>query len=174
MLTIDYATLDDHSAITELHVRNWQVMYCNDLSEQYLTHDIHQDRFQTWYSRLTQPMSKRHILVAKQNGQMCGFICIELDAHPELGTLVDNLHVNPEIKGQGIGKQLLAAAKEIMTKHAQSDSLYLEVLASNLPAIGFYQRMGGTEYCAQTWQAPDGTVVDEYIYHWPRREHITF
>ncbi|QUJ69857.1 GNAT family N-acetyltransferase (plasmid) [Photobacterium sp. GJ3] len=166
MLTIHKATFDDHQAIASLHVQNWQTVYRHDLSEQYLTQDIHQDRFQVWHGRLSHPEQKRHILVAKQNETLCGFICIELDAHPELGTLVDNLHVSPSAKGQGIGKQLLRRAAEVMTQHASHHGLYLEVLASNVSAIGFYQRVGGTEFSAQTWQAPDGTIVDEYVYHW--------
>ncbi|GAB6263557.1 GNAT family N-acetyltransferase [Photobacterium sp. R1] len=166
MLTIQDATFDDHQAIADLHIQNWQMVYRHDLSEQYLTQDIHQDRKQVWHQRLILPMEKRHILVAKQDNQLCGFICIELDAHPELGTLIDNLHVSPQTKGQGVGKLLLKTAAGIIDQKAQGQGIYLEVLASNLPAIGFYQRVGGTEYCAQTWQAPDGTVVDEFVYNW--------
>ncbi|MCM0150456.1 GNAT family N-acetyltransferase [Photobacterium galatheae] len=166
MLTIQDATFDDHQAIADLHIQNWKIVYRNDLSEQYLAHDIHLDRKQVWHQRLSQPMEKRHIWVAKQSNQLCGFICIELDAHQDLGTLIDNLHVSPEAKGQGVGKQLLKTAAGIIEQKAQRQGIYLEVLASNLPAIGFYQRVGGTEHCSQTWQAPDGTVVDEFVYNW--------
>lgn len=51
-----------------------------------------------------------------------------------------NIAVHPDIQGQGLGRQLLAAMIEQLP--AAIKNFYLEVRVSNIPAIRLYQQLG--------------------------------
>jgi putative acetyltransferase len=67
--------------------------------------------------------------VAEADGRVVGFIAFAEG-------WVNHLYVTPEFQGQGIGKRLMAIAKE------SNPSLQLWVFESNEPAIAFYERQG--------------------------------
>ncbi|WP_255043809.1 GNAT family N-acetyltransferase [Photobacterium pectinilyticum] len=119
-----------------------------------------------WDQRFSQPSENQRIYVAVENENLLGFICIYLDQDSELGTLIENLHVDKEMKGKGIGKALLKHATRIMQEEASHSGAYLEVLKQNISAKHFYDYMGGKPILCQQWQAPEGSLVDELVYGW--------
>ncbi|MEM9438301.1 MAG: GNAT family N-acetyltransferase [Pseudomonadota bacterium] len=84
--------------------------------------------------------SARLILVAERDGDVCGFASTELGDVP----LLDNLHVSPLLKRQGVGAVLLSATAHALAAQG-ARVLSLEVLAENAPSRSFYQKMGGEE-----------------------------
>jgi ribosomal protein S18 acetylase RimI-like enzyme len=160
------ATQEDISQISHLHSTNWQGIYRGMLSDKYLDNDIFEDRKTVWQQRFDTPKSHQRILVACENNIVCGFICIYIDNHNQWGTLIENLHISKHYKGQGVGKKLLTAATQIAYQHAPDNGLYLEVLTGNVDAQKFYQKLGAFNEKTQTWQAPDGSYVQEFVYRW--------
>ena len=59
------------------------------------------------------------------------------------GIHIEDLYVNPEHRGKGIGKALLTRVAAIAVAEGCS-RLQWDVLEWNTPAIGFYEQMGAT------------------------------
>ncbi|WP_105169994.1 GNAT family N-acetyltransferase [Pseudoalteromonas sp. T1lg23B] len=160
------ATPNDLHDIAQLHAKSWQENYAPVLSADYLAHRVVQERTQIWTERLTTPSDNQLVLVAEINGQFCGFICIFGDKHPQLGSIIDNLHVTSDAKGKGIGTQLLSSAAKWLNTHYKNLGVYLEVLECNPKAIGFYEALGGEKRTEGHWHTPCGNNAKEFIYAW--------
>jgi GNAT superfamily N-acetyltransferase len=83
-------------------------------------------------------------LLAEQNGKPAGFAIYLYNYSTFDGRLalhIEDLYVVPELRGSGIGKELLAYAAAIAVKMG-SRRLQWEVLDWNLPAIEFYGSLG--------------------------------
>jgi ribosomal protein S18 acetylase RimI-like enzyme len=145
MITYRFAQLSDAEAIADLHTKSWRQTYRGILLDEYLDGNIAEERYAVWANRLTNPVAGQRVLIAEEDGQLCGFICLFLDENPELGTLIDNLHVDPALKGQGIGAGLMREAAEWIMPQAIRPGFHLAVYEANQSAIQFYKRMGGTE-----------------------------
>ena len=166
MVELNIATPDDMAPIATLHAKSWQDIYRGLLSENYLNHDIFQNRLNIWQQRFTAPKPNQRILVARERTNLCGFICIYLDNHREWGTLVENLHIDKAYQGLGLGKQLLQSAAKLSHQQTADKGMYLEVLAGNQAAQTFYQKLGAFNARVQQWQAPDGSIVEEFVFRW--------
>jgi len=116
---------------------------------------------------LNKPAENQYVLLAEDNGILCGFICAYGNKHDDYGTIIDNLHVHADFKGKGIRKTLLGAAASWAANHYKNVGLYLEVLDCNVKAIGFYESLGAKKLSSGYWQTPCGNKVKEHIYHWP-------
>ena len=77
-------------------------------------------------------------LVAVEDERVIGYVGSQ-SVPPEADIM--NLAVAPEYRRQGIGRQLMQALTEVL--HTQGiESLFLEVRASNDPAIALYSEFG--------------------------------
>lgn len=160
------ASKQDIAAIAALHALSWQQNYHEVLSKQYLKDKVLDDRLSIWTARLTEPAEDQYVLVAENEGTLCGFICLYANKHNEYGTLIDNLHVHSDVKGKGIGTLLLNAGMSWAAQRHKEAGMYLEVLAPNVKAIAFYQARGAKKLTSGYWHTPCGNKVKEYIYHW--------
>ena len=61
------------------------------------------------------------------------------------GTLIDNLHVLPGLKGRGIGRRLLEAAALETARRYPDERVHLFVFEANAAARRFYASVGGRE-----------------------------
>lgn len=173
MITIREARLDDLANIAELHAQSWRENYNQVLSADYLDKKVFTEREAVWTARFNNPKSNQLVLVAELAGVFCGFICVLGANHPQYGTIIDNLHVKKASKGQGTGSRLLdAAASWSMTNYSGHD-LYLEVLACNSKAIGFYEAKGAKNIATAYWHTPCGNKVKEFIYSWGSPDNLT-
>ena len=144
MSTYRLVELTDCESIAALHVESWRQTYRGILSNDYLDGAIDQDRYAVWTERLLDPAVNQRILLAEEASSLLGFICLFLDEDPIRGTLIDNLHVDPALKGRGIGAGLLREAMHRFISEASGPGYYLGVYEANTSAINFYERMGGT------------------------------
>lgn len=167
MITIKPARVEDRDTISQLHARSWQTVYAGLLTKKYLSEDVFSERGAVWQQRFSQPVANQRIFVATEDEKLLGFICIYLDQHQEYGTLIENLHVDARATGKGIGKALLQHAASVIQQEASYSGAYLEVLCQNLSAQKFYDYLGGSPILKQQWQAPEGSLVDEFVYAWP-------
>lgn len=67
-----------------------------------------------------------------ENDRLCGFMLID-------GTHMEALFIDPDVRGTGIGRQLLQHAVSLY------GSLSTDINMQNAQAVGFYQRMGFIE-----------------------------
>ena len=82
--------------------------------------------------RLAEPdRTDQIVLVDEQEGAIRGFACAYLEADPEWGCLLDNLHVVPDLKGKGLGRQLMTAVAEQVWRSNPSGRLHLFAYEQN-------------------------------------------
>jgi GNAT superfamily N-acetyltransferase len=120
-----------------------------------------------WHARLSDcKRADQFVLVDDQDGEIRGFACAFLDADPEWGCLLDNLHVVPALKGQGLGRQLMTAVAERVLLSNSCSRLHLWAYEQNLVARRFYERLGGVLNERHAEPALDGTQVNAVRYCW--------
>ncbi|MBO0949787.1 GNAT family N-acetyltransferase [Fibrella forsythiae] len=173
MITYRFAQLPDAQAIAALHTQSWRQTYRGILRDDYLDGNISEDRFAVWHKRLATPATNQRILVAEEDGQLRGFICLYLDEDPELGTLIDNLHVSRAAKGRGIGLGLMREAARRVIPEANHPGFHLVVYEANGPAIQFYNRVGGMNLRPEQYETPgDGSTAIILRYVWKTADDL--
>jgi len=71
------------------------------------------------------------------------FLSAYRDADAQWGSLIENLHVSPALRGQKIGERLIRAAASALAAQAKAAGVYLWVFEANQAGLRFYQRLGG-------------------------------
>lgn len=155
----------DLEGLAKLHAISWQQNYQGMLSEDYLKTRVMADRFLLWQKRLITPEAGQKVAVAIDGGDLIGFICLVERDSKEL-CLLDNLHVSAKAQGKGVAKQLIYHVLSSL-RLEMDKGLSLEVLLNNHKAIRFYESLGAIKKKQQTWLAPCGSMVEEYVYQWP-------
>ena len=141
MLVTRLARSEDFARIAQLHVLSWQSAYSEDFPAEHLAGGIAQrlDRF--WRDYIPKPTDIVVVAEAETTqSKLSGFCAIWCDASPYL----DNLHVAPTAKGQGVGRVILGYAAAELKRRGHT-TLTLSVFESNHAARKFYRRCGGEE-----------------------------
>ncbi|MDH3649187.1 MAG: GNAT family N-acetyltransferase [Saprospiraceae bacterium] len=166
MVSYRKAKKSDAVAIAHLHAESWRTNYRGMLSDTYLDAPVWEDRKAFWLNRMATKHTGRYLVLAEDDKVLCGFSCVIADEDPTWGALLDNLHVLPDYQGQGIGKQFMVASANWLYSQDPDNTMYLWVFERNLPAIGFYESMGGR--CVETVskEQMDGSraVICRYIW----------
>jgi GNAT superfamily N-acetyltransferase len=165
-MNIREAGAGDADAIARLHAASWRTAYRGALSDAYLSGPIEAERQTVWRERLGRHDPDQFVVVAESGGETVGFACAYGGHDPQWGTFLDNLHVTPALKRQGIGAQLMAAVAQWSAGHYPGQGLYLWVLDSNDSAKRFYARMGGEDAGIDTWTPPDGSALPKLRIAW--------
>lgn len=160
------ATREDASLIAALHVASWRSAYAHFMDPAYLAGAIEAERLAHWTQRLAEPSPTQRIIIAQADGQPIGFTCLVGADHPRWGTLVDNLHARPVMKGKGVGSALLAEAARWSIERFPGSGLYLWCYADNRAARGFYAHRGGLVVENTEKTGPDGRTQPEQRFHW--------
>ena len=167
-ITYRSATHRDIEAIAGLHADSWRRNYRGAYSDTFLDGDVFEDRLAVWSRRLTPPLDpNRYAVVAERDGALVGFAYTIFDDDREFGALLDNLHVTHELRGTGIGTELLARTAEAVIEQRPSSGLYLWVLENNSAAQAFYDARGGTPSGSKESDAPGGGTIVGIRYAWP-------
>ena len=154
------AVASDVNAIAELHAKSWSSAYRGILSDDYLDNRVHQERLEIWRERFSAEHSKSmFVTVADSGGRLAGFACVFPNEDSIWGSFLDNLHVAPELIGQGIGRQLLSEAARRLLVHDSRAGLYFWVLEQNHRARRFYEKSGAVTVGSAQHLMPDGQRV---------------
>ena len=169
-MTFRLAVKNDLPAIAALHAQSWQSAYANVLSAEFLREEVNVERLNYWRKKFAveQTEEKRCLLLAEEAGELAGFICVIGEADAAYGSLIDNLHVRPDRKGRGLGKQLLERGLAWAREHFPDCGQYLWVYKANVAAVGFYEKTGG--HCTESvlTENPDGGRAEVWRMVWPK------
>ena len=157
---------NDAAAIAHLHAESWRNTYRGMMSDAYLDGDVFTERLKKWQARFDNPKDNQHIIVALQNDELAGFACVYGADDEKWGSLIDNLHVRPDLKGQGIGKQLIQKAMDWARENYPEQGIYLLVFEANEASRRFYEAMGGTNAERKLYENEDGTEGYVLRYFW--------
>ena len=161
------ATAVDGALIARLHTESWRSAYRAFLNPTFLSGPIEEDRLRAWTSRLTHKPAHETAIVAELENEPIGFVCAVGGEDERWGTLIDNLHVLPAAKGQGVGAALFGAAAEWSLAAYPSAGLYLWCFEQNEPSCRFYERRGGVAVERIIDEAPGGGALPALRFHWP-------
>ena len=171
-MEIKVAEYKDYERIAHLHAQSWQTYYQGILGADYLNNDVVDDRLVIWQTRLINPPFNQRVLIAEDNGTLCGFICAFGNHDYEKGTIVDALHIDSNYRGQGLGAALLVEMANWVEQYFPDNGIYLEVMAANAQAIAFYEHLGGNHTLERLWDAPCGNKVPELVYSWESAKRL--
>jgi GNAT superfamily N-acetyltransferase len=167
-IALTEATSQDIESIAQLHAQSWRNAYRGMLADEYLDRHVVADRLEFWTARFASvPADRRLVLQAISGGTLIGFVCVLLDAEPQWGARLDNLHVSPESKGTGIGYTLFQAAREWIASVSPGTAMYLWCVERNHGARRFYDRQGGKIVETATRPVAQELAVPELRYWWP-------
>ncbi|HEY7641358.1 MAG TPA: GNAT family N-acetyltransferase [Steroidobacteraceae bacterium] len=167
-VTLTPATATDVAAIALLHAQSWRIAYRGLLTDDYLDDRVLEDRTAFWTRRFNAPQpERRRVLQALGESALLGFVCVLLDEEPAWGARLDNLHVNPQHKGTGIGFVLFQAAREWTAQMMPDAPMHLWCVERNLVARRFYDRQGGRVVESATRPIAQGLQLPELRYLWP-------
>lgn len=171
-MNIREAKEEDAESIAILHAESWRVAYRGMLRDEFLDDDIIQDRMNLWQQRLSAPKENQFTLVAQEGQELIGFACTFGRADAVWGTLLDNLHVRTERKGQGIGRRLIKEVALWADYQYPKSGLFLWVLEANYPARRFYEKLGANYQEQEIWAAPGGGALTSLRYVWANLEPL--
>jgi ribosomal protein S18 acetylase RimI-like enzyme len=132
---------DDAETIARLHWQSWQASYRGILPDDYLDNEVIVERRNYWRQALA-TSDYWLVLVAIENDRPVGFIALKKNVDEGYDATIEHLHVDPQMKGRGLGRQLIGQAVSALVKAGMA-SVCLWVFDSNTPAIGFYEKLGG-------------------------------
>lgn len=135
------AEWDDCAALAGVHVRSWQATYRGAFPDEFLDALEPADRIPTWEHHLGD--DRTSTLVAEVDGRLVGFVLVGPERSAEGPTVgeVYAIYLEPDTWGRGIGRQLMAAAEDLLHRQGYGEAV-LWVLDSNTAARRFYERVG--------------------------------
>jgi len=152
------------SMIAPLHAASWKTAYRGIMSDHFLDHVVDGERRTHWRKKVEElAAGDGEIFLARIGDEAVGFLCIQgadLDELNLRGAYVNNLHVLPHIKGQGIGTALLERGAEWARTRGFSQ-MYLFVFEDNLQARNFYSANGWHAVERLMSELPDGELAAE-------------
>jgi len=131
----------DAATIAAIHCASWRDAYANVLDPAYLRGPIEGERQSFWSARFAEADPARTVFLAA--APPAAFMCVYRDLDAVWGSLVDNLHVLPELRGRGVGERLMRTAARHLAGQAQRAGLHLWVFEANRDGLRFYRRLGG-------------------------------
>jgi hypothetical protein len=172
-ITFRSADASDSAAIAALHAASWRHAYRGILPDSYLDGAIGAERLELWSKRLSPSGShRRFVLLAEDSRGLAGFVCLLLDEEPEWGACLDNLHVRPDIRRQGLGRWLFAEAARWLMSVEPGWPLHLWVFEANQTARAFYDRFEGDVAARKIKRMPGGADIASLRYVWRDVERL--
>ncbi len=139
-VTIRTACDVDRDEMASIHAKSWRSAYRDVFPEAFLAGPVDRDLLDMW--RSTPDGNDDVLLVAEESRnagtRLVGFIAVRCRPDP----FIENLHVLPAVRSQGLGRRLMGRAAERLIGAGRSKA-YLWVMESNAGAIRFYETLGG-------------------------------
>jgi len=166
-ITFRPATLADSQRIASLHTDSWRDVYRGILPDVYLAGPIADERASLWQLRLSSPgADRRYVLLAEAEEILIGFVCVLLGEEPLWGACLDNLHIIPELKRHGLGRQLFSRAAKWVISTEPEWPIHLWVFEANDDARRFYEALNGEVVEHRLKQTPGGAEILSLRYVW--------
>ncbi|MEM1046720.1 MAG: GNAT family N-acetyltransferase [Pseudomonadota bacterium] len=138
--TIRTARAADRDTIASIHAQSWKSAYRDVFPEAFLAGPVDEHLLDMW--RAPSDNADDVLFVAEENGangaRLVGFIAVRCRPDP----FIENLHVLPAVRSQGLGRRLMGRAAERLIGTGQSIA-HLWVMENNTRAIRFYEALGG-------------------------------
>jgi ribosomal protein S18 acetylase RimI-like enzyme len=161
------ARTSDAQPIAAVHVATWRDAYAGLLPDGFLAGLDVTEWAGRWRDRLTAPPHGVFTLVFEADGRVRGFVSGGPSRDDFAGGEVYAIYLDPRCQGRGAGRELLAAATNVLADAGFTDAS-LWVLSGNHSARGFYESQGwrhdGTKH---EWVPTDGVRVPEVGYARP-------
>ncbi len=158
----------DAGRVAALHAASWRSAYRGILPDAYLDREMDAERRALWQARLGAAAGGRLcVWLAERGNDLAGFACLLLDEEPAWGACLDNLHVQPELRSRGLGRQLFAHAVRWLLAAEPSRPVYLWVFEANAVARRLYERLHGQVAEPAIKDLPGGARVPSLRYVWP-------
>lgn len=159
---------EDWEAVAAIHSASWRSAYRGIYPDFYLDEEAPEERRAFWRRALADWNPEVDaVFLAEEAGEAVGFACLRREAEAE-GPLLDNLHVLPGRKGEGIGRRLIGAAAAWLVEREPEAPLQLGVWTDNGPARRFYARLGGREVGERELETPGGGRARQVDVLWDR------
>lgn len=162
----------DAEDLARVHVRAWRQTYRGLLPDLYLARLSEPLHARRWRKRLLRAGPGEVDLAAGDRDGLVAYVSGGPRRGGALGggradeAEVTTLYVLRSAQGQGLGRRLLSGAARALMGQGMT-SLSLTVLRGNVPAVAFYEALGGLAGPAQVRRGPGGGLVSEIPYHWP-------
>ena len=160
------ARASDAGRIALLHAKSWQCTYRGILRNEFLDNDAAENRRVHWQHRLASLDRNQFVLLAEEGEFTQGFVCVIANVDDEWGALLDNLHVRPELKGHGIGTELICKAGSWVQANFPESGLHLWVFEANYQARRFYERLGAINQHREIGEVTGGGTAPSLRYVW--------
>lgn len=161
------ATIDDADQIARLHVMGWKQGYRSLLPDAYLDAIDEQAGIDRWRHGLANPSELQILVACGSDGRPVGFTSIgycfddDADGRWELW----DLWVDAELRSQGIGAQLVAAALALAPPGVD---VTVWVLAANTRAQRFYESTGAVRDNRARRSVDQGVEIRDLRWRWHR------
>ncbi|WP_237151688.1 GNAT family N-acetyltransferase [Oryzibacter oryziterrae] len=143
-LTFRRATAEDRDTLAELHSRVWQTVMAELAPPEALARLDEAHRRKQWARVLAEPRQDECVLLAERDGRAVAMGAAGSPLHPAFegrGEL-RAIDVDGACQRQGIGRQLIGRLAQHLIQCGY-DRIGLSVVEGNLPAIAFYEALGG-------------------------------
>lgn len=165
------ATAADADAIAALHTLSWQTTLQDIYPEKFLQRQVPLLHRQRWQELQNTFNDGSHYLCLAENtladGEkaLVGFIFCQQDKG-EWGTLLDNLHVHPDMQGRGLGYQLTQNGARWSREVLGCNAMHLWCAEENRSAINAYLRWGGERVERSLTHHNEGPNIWAYRIYW--------
>lgn len=128
------ASSEDVEAARALTNRSWLTTYAPLIGKD-VTASIIETRHAAPLFAAQAANPEHTFLIAARDDEIVG----HCHTFPKQRTYIDRLHVEPDLKGGGIGRAML---DYVEAQHKTGSRIWLEVLDGNASALAFYERVG--------------------------------
>ena len=141
-LEIRQITLEDIPHVVRIQIAGWRTAYRGIIDSEYLDNLDAESKM----VKRKRDYNKSPFVVAVLDGQIVGFCRYLYEVVSNDGEGYDSeimaLYVDPELKGQGIGKEIFKYVKNDLINQGKK-KMILWCLKDNMPSRAFYEKMGG-------------------------------
>ena len=128
---------EDLRAVSEIAVRGWQTAYRGIIDDEYLD----SLSVEANYQKRLKDYKENGFIVAELDNEVVGF-CRYTKEMPEIDGEICAIYVKPELKRNGIGRELFKYVFNEFKKNGNK-KIILWCLKGNYPSRAFYEKMGG-------------------------------
>lgn len=166
------ARLEDAGAIARAHVDAWRTTYVGLLPSDFLA-SLNEEHYSERWRRVIGDRSSR-VFVVEDEKEVVGFASGGRERAGESGFAGElyAIYVVAGAQHRGHGRELVRAVAGALREMKMADMI-VWALRDNLPARGFYERLGGVYVRSQPITIGTATL-EEVSYGWRRLDDIRY